>query len=187
VWFDEAPETELKDGAGNAGKGVRRVDRNHPDFKSTRPEPKKPYKTTKSGSYLASVGAGALGHLVGNQDKQSWQWLGEHAANTCALGPGNAFDGHAASNLHGFWSVLGAARCNDPKTLRAYFDYMKTFLILCETHNGGLIMQPWGRDRPGCNSDTSYGPRTLPTATGAILLSLGKKMLQITGAPAPKK
>jgi hypothetical protein len=128
---------------------------------------------------------GALAHLIGNKDRPSWEYLGRHCANTCALGPGNAFDGHAASNLHAFWSILGAARGGEPEKLRAYFDYMKTFLVLSETHNGGLILQPWGRDRPGCNSDPSYGPRILPTATGAILLSLDKKLLQITGAPSP--
>jgi len=176
---------ELKPGIYDWGDGLRRIDRRHPDYKEA-PEPTGPYTTTRSGGHLAPVGMGALAHLIGNPEKQTWKWLGHHAANTCALKPGNAFDGHAASNLHGFWSVLGAARSNRPKELRAYFDYMRTFLILSETHNGGLILQPWGRDRPNCNSDTSYGPRILPTATGAILLSLDKKRLQITGAPAPE-
>ena len=145
-------------------------------------EPTAPYNTSRSGGHLAPVGMGALAHLIGNKDNKSWTYLGQHAANTCALGPGSAFDGHAAGNLHGFWSVLGAARSDDAKKLRAYFDYMKTFLILSECHNGGLYLQPWGRDRAGCNSDPTYGPRILPTATGAILLALQKKRLLITGA-----
>lgn len=166
--------TELKD------PGVVRVDRNHPDYKVA-PEPTKPYKTTKSGGHLAPVGMGALAHMIGN-DKQSWEYLGQHAANTCVVGPGNIFDGHATSNLSAFWAILGAAQSERPEAVRAYLDYMKTFIILSETHNGGLILQPWGRDRPGSNSDVSYGPRTLTTATGAIVLALGKKRLQITGA-----
>jgi hypothetical protein len=179
---DEADSNILTE---HMGEGIRRVDRNHPKYKEA-PEPRRAYRTTKSGGHLAPVGMGALAHLIGNKKKTSWQYLGKHAANTCAIAPGNAFDGHAASNLHGFWSVLGAARSDQPRQLREYFDYMKTFLILAETHNGGLILQPWGRDRPGCNSDTSYGPRVLPTATGAILLSLGQKRLQITGAAPPR-
>lgn len=150
--------------------------------KPTYKEPTSHYKTSRSGGHLAPVGMGALAHLIGNKDNKSWTYLGLHAANTCVLGPGNAFDGHAASNLHAFWSVLGAARSDQPEKLRAYFDYMKTFLILSECHNGGLYLQPWGRDRPGCNSDPAYGPRILPTATGAILLSLPQKRLLITGA-----
>lgn len=170
--------TELKD------KGILRVDRNHPDYEQA-PEPKKAYKTTRSGGHLAPVGMGAVAHMVRGSTPESWKYLGMHLANTCAIAPGNAFDGHAGGNLHGFWSILGSAQSDQPKQLRAYFDYMKTFLILSETHNGGLILQPWGRDRPNCNSDCSYGPRTLTTATGAILLSLGKKLLQITGAGSP--
>lgn len=167
--------TELKD------KGVYQVNRANPKYKQAE-EPTKPYKTTGSGGHLAPVGMGALSHLIGSDNPTSWEYLGHHLANTCALKPGNAFDGHASSNLAAFWSVLGAAQSDDPKMLREYFDYMKTFLILSETHNGGLILQPWGRDRPGKNSDPHYGARTLPTATGAILLALGKRHLQITGA-----
>ncbi len=167
--------TELKE------PGLRRVDRRNPRYREA-PEPSGPYRTSQSGGHLAPVGMGALAHLIGNEDLPSWQWLGRHAATTCALGPGNAFDGHAASNLHAFWSILGAAQSDQPPVLRRYFDTMKTFLILSETHDGGLILQPWGRDRPNCNSDVSYGPRPLTTATGAILLALGERRLQITGA-----
>ncbi|MFM9059130.1 MAG: DUF6288 domain-containing protein [Planctomycetaceae bacterium] len=167
--------TELKE------PGFRQVDRRNPRYRET-PEPTGPFQTSRSGGHLAPVGMGALAHLIGNEDKPTWRYLGHHAATTCALGPGNAFDGHAASNLHAFWSILGAARSDNPQVLRAYFNYMKTFLILSETHDGGLILQPWGRDRPDCNSDVSYGPRILPTATGAILLALGEGRLQITGA-----
>ncbi len=166
--------TELKE------SGTLRVDRNHPDLKQA-PELKKPLKATKAGSHLAPIGMGAVAHLIGPQSKE-WRWLGTHAANTLTCGPGNIFDGHAGSNLHGFWSILGGARGDDPKKVREFLDYAKTFVILSETHNGGLILQPWGRDRPNCNGDVSYGPRTLPTATGAILLALGKKKLRITGA-----
>lgn len=177
---DEADRNLVTELQGNA-RIVHRVD---PDYAPPE-EPARPYDTKKSGGHLAPVGMGALAHLIGNNDP-SWEYLGMHAANTCVLGPNNAFDGHAASNLHAFWSILGAARSNRPDALREYFDYMKTFLILSECHNGGLYLQPWGRDRPNCNTDTSYGPRILPTATGAILLSLPKRRLLITGAGAGK-
>lgn len=177
-WIDKEIATNIL--TEHAGDGIRRVDRDNPEYKVAA-EPEKAYNTTKSGSHLAPVGMGAVAHLIADQP-QSWSYLGKHAANTCVLRPGNAFDGHAASNLHGFWSVLGAARSDQPEKLREYFDYMKTFLLLSETHNGGLILQPWGRDRPNCNSDVSYGPRVLPTATGAILLALGKRHLRITGS-----
>lgn len=168
-----------------AEPGMRTVSRNSPLYRQM-PEPTQPFQTSRSGGHLAPVGMGAVAHLIGNEDKPSWQYLGRHAANTCALAPGNAFDGHAASNLHAFWSILGAARSDNPAILQSYFGAMKTFLILSETHNGGLILQPWGRDRANCNSDVGYGPRTLTTATGAILLALGEQRLQITGADLKK-
>ena len=180
-WIDKEADTNIV--TEHTGDGIRRVDRDNPRYKVA-PEPTKPYETSRTGSHLAPVGMGAVAHMIGG-NPTSWEFLGAHAANTCVLGPGNIFDGHAASNMHAFWSILGAARSDDPEKLREFFDYMKSFLILSETHNGGLILQPWGRDRPNCNSDVSYGPRTLTTATGAILLSLGKKRLRITGAGTP--
>ncbi len=177
-WLTEEADTNVL--TELAGEGMRYVIRNSPLYVMA-PEPSQPYVTTGTGTHLAPVGMGALAHLIGNQPK-SWEYLGHHAANTCVNGPGNGFDGHASSNLSAFWSILGAARSNDPAKLRAYLDYQKTFLVLSETHNGGLIIQPWGRDRPNSNSDLAYGPRILTTATGAILLSLGQKNLRITGA-----
>jgi hypothetical protein len=149
------------------------------------PEPKVPYLTSKSGNHLAPIGMGALSHLIGNTENKTWGYLGQHCADTCVLSPGSAFDGHASSNLAAFWSILGAARSKKPEKLRAYFDYMKTFLILSECHNGGLYLQPWSRDY--ANSDPAYNPRSLTTATGIILLSLSKKRLLITGAMEKEK
>ena len=161
--------------------GSVRVDRKNPKYREAQ-EPTKPYKTTGTGGHLAPVGMGAVAHLIGANNPESWKYLGHHASNTCVLGPGNLFDGHASSNLSAFWAILGAAMSDQTDKVREYLDYQKTFLILSKTHDGGLILQPWGRDRPGSNSDVSYGPRILPTATGAILLSLAKRHLLITGA-----
>jgi len=178
-WLEKERATnivlELKDPT------IRRVDRNNPNYKQA-PEATRPYNTSKGGGHIAPVGMGALAHLIGNKDNKTYGYMAMHCANTCVLSPRAIFDGHAASNLHAFWGILGAARSDRPRELRKFFDYVKTFLILCETHNGGMILQPWGRDRPGCNTDVAFGPRVLTTATAAILLSLPKKRLQITGA-----
>jgi len=143
-------------------------------------EPTEPYETTRSAKFLASVGMGAIAMTIGTPPRESWKFLGQHAANTCALGPGNIFDGHAESNIHSFWAILGAARTNDPELLREFLDYVKIFLIMSETHDGnGLIMQPWGRDRD--DQGPRWGPRTLPSATAIMLLSLPKQRLILTG------
>jgi hypothetical protein len=83
--------------------------------------------------------------------------------------------------LHAFWNVIGAGFADQDRQ-RVFLEYMKSFLIMSQTHNGGMIIQPWTRDRGGANTDPGYGPRILPTATAAILLALPLKRLQITGA-----
>ncbi len=143
-------------------------------------EPTEPYETTRSAKFLASIGMGALAMTIGDPPRDAWRYLGEHAANTCALGPGNIFDGHAESNMHSFWAILGAARTSDPELLREFLDYVKIFLIMSETHDGnGLILQPWGRD--WADQGPRWGPRTLPSATAIMLLSLPKQRLILTG------
>ena len=160
----------------------RRVNR-YLGHDSSLPDPTSPYDTSTTVDHVAASAIGGVAMLLGTPPREGWHHLGLHAARTAGIRAGAAFDGHAASNLHAFWSVLAAARTEDEEMQREYFDYMKSFLILSQTHDGnGLYLQPWGRDRPGANSDTSYGPRILPTATGAILLSLPRQRLLITGA-----
>ena len=173
---DERDENIVEELQGNA----RRVNRYLGEVPPAE-DPTEPYETNRSHKFLASIGMAAVGMTIGTPPREGWQYLGRHAADTCVHGPGNIFDGHASSNIHSFWAVLGAARTSDPEKLRDYLDYMKIFLIMSETHDGnGLYLQPWGRDR--ADVDVSYGPRILPTATGAILLSLPKQRLLITGA-----
>jgi len=143
-------------------------------------DPTEPYETTRSGKFLASIGLAAMAMTIGEPPREGWEFLGQHAADTCALGPGNIFDGHAESNVHSFWAVLGASRTQDPKKLRDFLDYVKTFLIMSETHDGnGLILQPWGRD--WADHGPNWGPRTLPSATAVMLLSLPQQRLILTG------
>ena len=175
-------EVYINKGGALTGDGLREVRRNHPDYKvPTNPEPKKAYKTTKGAMHCLPIGLGALSHLIDPESRPSWNYLGKHAANTVALSYENAFDGHGGGNLHAFWTILGAAYADEDKK-RKFLDYMKCFLIMGETHYGKMILQPLSRDRIGGNGDPHYGPEMLPTSTAAILLSLAKKKLLITGA-----
>ena len=147
------------------------------------PDPQRPFDTTTTVDHVAASAIGGVAMLMGTPPRPGWRYLGLHAARTSSIRAGAAFDGHAASNLHAFWSVLASIRTEDPVMKREYLDYMKTFLILSQTHDGnGLYLQPWGRDRPNANSDVAFGPRILPTATGAMLLALPQRRLLITGA-----
>jgi hypothetical protein len=158
----------------------RKVVRNHPDYKEpSNPEPKKPYRTSREAMHVMPVGLAAAAHCLDNEGRKSWEYLGKHYANTSAISYEHSFSGHGGQNLHAFWNVVGAAHADEDKK-RKFLDYLKSFLILSETHYGGMIAQPWGRDRHGPNP--GYGPHKMPAATAAILLSLAKKRLQITGA-----
>lgn len=164
--------------------GERLVFRNHPKGRIPDvPEPSGPFTTTSGSRHILPTGIGAAAHLIGSQEK-SWQWFGKHCANTCANTYDDAFSGHGGGQLHGFWMVVGAANADADKQ-RRFLDYMKSFLILSQTHNGGMIVQPWNRDRVGGNSDPFYGPRLLPTATAAMMLCIPKKRLRIMGLGTP--
>ncbi len=173
---EERDENIVEELAGDQRRVNRHLGETEPP-----PDPTEPFDTTRSGKFLASIGMGAVAMTLGTPPTEGWKYLGWHAADTCALGPGNIFDGHAESNLHSFWAILGAARSNDPERVRDFLDYMKIFLIMSETHDGnGLYLQPWGRD--WADHGPNWGPRTLPTATGAMLLSLPRQRLMLTGA-----
>ena len=175
-------EVYVNKGGALTGDGLREVRRNHPDYKEpSNPEPKKAYKTSNGAMHCLPIGLGALAHLIDPENRPSWKYLGKHAANTVALSHEHAFDGHGGGNLHAFWTILGAAYGDEDKK-REFLDYMKCFLIMGETHYGKMIVQPLSRDRIGANGDPHYGPEMLPTSTAAILLSLSKKRLLITGA-----
>jgi len=172
----EASENTVEELQGD----MRRVDRFLGDS-PTGEEPKEAYKTSSGGRFHAPAALCALSHLIG-KNSDSWGHLGHHGANSVALTPFKSFDGHAANTIHLFWSVVAASRSDQPEAIRGYYDYMKTFLILSECHDGGLYLQPWGRDPK--NNDPAMGPRILPTSAGIMMLALGKKRLFITGKEA---
>jgi hypothetical protein len=142
------------------------------------PEPTAPYKTTK-GHAQAPVGLGALAQCIGNADKPSWQYLGTHAGNSCALGFGTWFDGHAAAGMHHLWVGLGASRA-EKETFQKFMNGVKWWFIMQQTHYGSYINCP-NRDRP-TGANKNYGPHTMASANAALILSLPRRVLQITGA-----
>lgn len=142
------------------------------------PEPTKPYKTTKACAQ-APVGLGALANCIGNEDKKSWQYLGTHCGNSSALGYGTWFDGHASAGMHHLWVGLGASRAEEAK-FRKFMDGIKWWFIMQQTHNSTYLNCP-NRDRP-TGANKNYGPHTMSSANAALILSVSKRVLQITGA-----
>ena len=144
-------------------------------------EPTRPYKYGggRCGG-IGKSGAGALAHLIGNEDKQSWQYLGGHMATGCARNPEQLLNGHASTHMHVLWGSLGAARA-DEKDFRKYMDYIKWWMIMAQTHDGSYVVMP-GRDY--ASTDHVYGTRNFPTACAALILATKDRRLRITGRPA---
>ena len=143
------------------------------------PEPTKPYKTTIPCAQ-APVGLGALANAIGNKDK-SWQYLATHCGNSSALAYGTWFDGHASAGTHQLWVGLGAARA-EKENFRKFMDGVKWWFIMQQTHDGTYLNCP-NRDRP-TGANKNYGPHTMSSSNAALILSVSRKVLQITGASA---
>jgi hypothetical protein len=143
-------------------------------------EPNKAFNTQPGGGgHVAPMGMGAAAHFIGNKGNKSWNYLGAHLAGGCALSPGMLFDGHADASMHAFFSVVGALRANK-KQLRSYLDYVKTLIVLAETHDGGLVDQPFGCQRNAtCSIERG---RTAYSHVALMILSMHKKRIMLTGA-----
>lgn len=142
-------------------------------------EPTKAYKWEgKSFRHHGRSGVGALAHSIGNRDNESWGYLSKLMATGCAKSYRELLDGHASTHMHVLWGSLGAALA-DEDDFREYLDYIKWWLIMAETHNGGYVILP-GRDY--ASTDHVYGTRNFPTACAALILSVKDQRLQITGA-----
>jgi len=156
------------------GKGKRMVVRTMaPD------EPTKPYRQNgEACDHFARSGVGALAHKIGNRDNKSWGYLSDLMATGCAKSYKALLDGHASTHMHVLWGSLGAAMA-DEKDFREYLDYIKWWMIMAQTHDGGFVIMP-GRDY--ASTDHVYGTRNFPTACAALILSVKEKRLRITGS-----
>ena len=143
-------------------------------------EPGKPYRQDGNPcDHFGRSGVGALAHSIGYGHEKSWKYLSDLMAIGCAKNYKGLLDGHASTHMHVLWGSLGAALASE-KDFREYLDYIKWWMIMAQTHDGGFLVMP-GRDY--ASTDHVYGTRNFPTACAALILSLKEKRLQITGAP----
>lgn len=169
----------------------REVDTNRVFFKGDKlrlvvrnMSPEEPTRAYKYGGGrcggIGKSGAGALAHLIGNDDRESWRFLGEHMAKGCARNPEQLLNGHASTHMHVLWGSLGAAMAEE-EDFRHYMDGIKWWMIMAQTHDGSYVILP-GRDY--ASTDHVYGTRNFPTACAALILATKDKRLRITGRPS---
>ena len=142
-------------------------------------EPTEPIKLVEGPTHdIGRSGAAALAHSIGNQNNQSWGYLSDFMAKSCANSPDQLLAGHASAHTHVMWGSLGA-RLAAPEAFRKYMDGIKWWLIMAQKHDGNY-------DRNYGRTDGMLGARNLPTGAAAIILSMKDKALRITGRPAAK-
>lgn len=145
----------------------------------TMAEPKKPYKHDgQACDHFGRTGVGALAHSIGNGGNESWGYVADFLATGAAKSYKGLLDGHASTHIHVLWGSLGAALANE-KDYREFMDGIKWWFIMAQAHDGGFVVMP-GRDY--ASTDHVYGTRNLPSACAALILSVKKKHLLITGA-----
>lgn len=145
----------------------------------TMAEPKKPFEHNgQACDHFGRTGVGALAHAIGNGGNEAWGYTADFLATGAAKSHKALLDGHASTHIHVLWGSLGAALANE-KDYREYMEGIKWWFIMAQSHDGGFVVMP-GRDY--ASTDHVYGTRNFPSACAALILSVKKKHLLITGA-----
>jgi hypothetical protein len=145
----------------------------------TMAEPKKPYDHDGNAcDHFGRTGVGALAHSIGGGGRESWGYVADFLATGAAKSSKGLLDGHASTHIHVLWGSLGAALAKE-KDYREFMDGIKWWFIMAQAHDGGFVVMP-GRDY--ASTDHVYGTRNFPTACAALILSVKKKHILITGA-----
>ncbi|MHC4248200.1 MAG: DUF6288 domain-containing protein [Planctomycetota bacterium] len=135
------------------------------------------------GGHVGRTGTSLLFHYLDPQGEESAEYV-KRAVRFLGEDCRSLVDGHASGAMHMFWGSIGSAigtKIGDTESFRKMMDYNKYWFVLSRCHDGSFYMQP---NRDYASSDAFHGLRFLPTASIAIILSLEKRSLQITGCDA---
>ncbi|MHC5058108.1 MAG: DUF6288 domain-containing protein, partial [Planctomycetota bacterium] len=135
------------------------------------------------GGHVGRTGTSLLFHYLDPQGEESAEYV-KRAVRFLGEDCRSLVDGHASGAMHMFWGSIGSAigtKIGDTESFRKMMDYNKYWFTLSRCHDGSFYMQP---NRDYACSDAFHGLRFLPTASVAIILSLEKRSLQITGCDA---
>lgn len=126
---------------------------------------------------MGRTGASALAHYLCPTDRGEYRVMQKLNAECIGNHPDTFIDTHGCPLIGMAWTALGAAV--DPPSLRKLMDHNRWAFSLSQCPDGTFYYQP-NRD----NNPQDYGaaPRLAATAATALILSLERKQLQITGA-----
>jgi hypothetical protein len=126
---------------------------------------------------MGRTGASALAHFLDPASSDAYKAFGKHNAECIGNHPDTFIDTHGCPLLGMVWSALGAA--TDPASLRKLMDHNRWALSLSQCPDGTFYYQPNRDNNP---QDYAAAPRLAATAATALILTIQKQQLQITGA-----
>lgn len=125
---------------------------------------------------MGRTGAAAVANFYGINKKKSWRKLALRQARCIGKNWNTFSDTHGSPLLGLVWTALGAAI--DGKSLRSLLDNNRWYFALSHCPDGTFVYQP---NRDANAQDWTAAPRLSATAATALILTLGKKKLVITG------
>ena len=126
---------------------------------------------------MGRTGASALAHYLDPATNDVFKTFGKLNAACIGNHPDTFIDTHGCPLLGMVWTALGAA--TDPASLRKLMDQNRWAFSLSQCPDGTFYYQPNRDNNP---QDYAAAPRLSATAATALILTLQRKQLQITGA-----
>ncbi len=126
---------------------------------------------------MGRTGASALAHYLDPANNSAYQAFGKHNAECIGSHPDTFIDTHGCPLLGMVWTALGAA--TDPASFRKLMDQNRWAFSLSQCPDGSFYYQPNRDNNP---QDYAAAPRLAATAATALILTIPRQQLQITGA-----
>ncbi len=126
---------------------------------------------------MGRTGSSALAHFLDPLGGEPFKTFAKRNAECIGNHPDTFIDTHGCPLIGMVWTALGAA--TDPASLRKLMDANRWAFSLSQCPDGTFYYQPNRDNNP---QDYAAAPRLSATAATALILSLGEKRLQITGA-----
>lgn len=126
---------------------------------------------------MGRTGASALAHYLDPSNNPAFRTFGKRNAECIGTHPDTFIDTHGCPLLGMVWTALGAA--TDPASFRKLMDQNRWAFSLSQCAEGTFYYQPNRDNNP---QDYSAAPRLAATAATALILTLPRKQLQMTGA-----
>jgi len=126
---------------------------------------------------MGRTGSSALAHYLYPNGGEDFKVFGRLNAECIGTHPDTFIDTHGCPLLGMAWTALGAA--TDPPSFRRLMDHNRWAFSLSQCPDGTFYYQPNRDNNP---QDYTAAPRLSATAATALILTISRRQLQMTGA-----